>query len=173
MALLAYSHASTATSHSRMDTLDKLKNGSTSQALVYFSDVLPFLSNASIALFASLMACEGRRKVLKNMNNCFKCINGFQSCDAHVGAQNNSKIRIMFCVIIESNSQKTFFSFVLCTNMVTMISAENHQFQLRLGLFLGENTDTLNKNKHTTFFISSAILNFHTLLQMLNYQKAK
>ena len=48
-----------------MDTLDKLKNGSTSQALIYFSDVLPFLSNASIALFASLMACEGRRKVLK------------------------------------------------------------------------------------------------------------
>ena len=66
-----YAYASTATLHSRMDTLDKLKNGSTSQALIYFSDVLPFLSNASIALFASLMACEGRRKVLKNTNNCF------------------------------------------------------------------------------------------------------
>ena len=65
-----YAYASTTTLHSRMDTLDKLKNGSTSQALIYFSDVLPFLSNASIALFASLMACEGG-KVLKKMNNCF------------------------------------------------------------------------------------------------------
>ena len=37
--------------------------------------------------------------------------------DGHVGAQN---LWLMFCLIIESNSQKTFFSFILCTNMAAM-----------------------------------------------------
>ena len=35
---------------------------------------------------------------------------------------------IMFYMIIESNSQKTFFSFVLCTNMAAMTSGENHLY---------------------------------------------
>ena len=30
----------------------------------------------------------------------------------------------MFCTTIKANSQKTFSSFVLCTNMVTMTSSE-------------------------------------------------
>ena len=33
----------------------------------------------------------------------------------------------MFC-IIESNSQKPFFSLVLCTNMAAMTSDENHPY---------------------------------------------
>ena len=35
---------------------------------------------------------------------------------------------IMFYMIIESNSQKTFFYFVLCTNMAAMTSGENHLY---------------------------------------------
>ena len=32
----------------------------------------------------------------------------------------------MFCIITESNSQKTLFSVVLCTNMAAVTSGENH-----------------------------------------------
>lgn len=68
MALLVDAYASAVSLDIRMGMYDltNLKNGSTSQVIIYFSDVLPFLSNASIALFASLMACKGRKKkVLK------------------------------------------------------------------------------------------------------------
>ena len=41
----------------------------------------------------------------------------FRWCDGHVGVQNNGKMSLMFCVIIESNSQKTSFPIVLYTNM--------------------------------------------------------
>ena len=34
--------------------------------------------------------------------------------DGHVGGQNNSKLWLVFCIIIESNSQKTF-SLLFCT----------------------------------------------------------
>ena len=34
----------------------------------------------------------------------------------------------MFCIKIESNSQKTYFSIVLCTNMAAVTSGENHLF---------------------------------------------
>ena len=44
----------------------------------------------------------------------------------YVGIQNNSKLWLMFCIIIESNSQKTFFSIVLYTNMAAVTSGENH-----------------------------------------------
>ena len=36
------------------------------------------------------------------------------------GAQNNRKLWLMFCIIEESNSQKTFFSFVLYTNNINV-----------------------------------------------------
>lgn len=36
--------------------------------------------------------------------------------------------------------------------MVTMVSAENHQFQLGLELFMSENKDILNKNKKKLLF---------------------
>ena len=49
----------------------------------------------------------------------------------HVGAQNNSNLRLMFCIIIESNSQKMFFSIVLFTNMAAVTSGENHQQRQR------------------------------------------
>ena len=45
----------------------------------------------------------------------------------HVGAQNNSKLWPMCCIIIELNSQKTFFCFVLCTDMA-MTSGESHLY---------------------------------------------
>ena len=35
---------------------------------------------------------------------------------------------VMFCIIIESNSQKTFFCLALCTNIAAMRSGENHPF---------------------------------------------
>lgn len=47
----------------------------------------------------------------------------FQSRDV---AQNNSKQWLMFCIVMASNSLKTFSSFVLCTNTGTMKSGENH-----------------------------------------------
>ena len=55
-------------------------------------------------------------------------IDGFQSRDktAMLVHKTNSKLRLMFCIIIESNSQKTFFFLVLCSNMVAMTSGENH-----------------------------------------------
>ena len=46
--------------------------------------------------------------------------------DGHVGAQNNSKLWLMFFIIRDSNSQKTFFSIVLYTNMAAVTSGENH-----------------------------------------------
>ena len=45
--------------------------------------------------------------------------------DGHVGAHN---LWLMFCIIIESNSQKTFFSFILCTNMAEMTSGQKHPY---------------------------------------------
>ena len=39
-----------------------------------------------------------------------------------------SKLWLMFCIIIESDSQKTYFSFVLCTNMAAMTSGDNHLY---------------------------------------------
>ena len=34
---------------------------------------------------------------------------GFHVIDGHVGAQSNSKLWLFFCIIKESNSEKTFF----------------------------------------------------------------
>ena len=48
--------------------------------------------------------------------------------DGHFGAQNNSKSCPMFCIIIDSNSQKTFLSIVLCTKMAAVTSGQNHLF---------------------------------------------
>ena len=36
------------------------------------------------------------------------------------GAQNNRKLWLMFCIIVESNSQKTFYSFVLYSNNINV-----------------------------------------------------
>ena len=47
--------------------------------------------------------------------------------DGHVGVQNNRKWPHKFCIIIESNSQKTFYCIVLYTNMAAVTSDENHQ----------------------------------------------
>ena len=44
--------------------------------------------------------------------------------DGHVCVQNNSKLWLMFCIIIESISRKTFFSIVLYTNMAAVTSGE-------------------------------------------------
>ena len=46
-------------------------------------------------------------------------------CDGHVGLQNNGKMSLKFCIIIESNSQRTFFAIVLHTNMAAVTSREN------------------------------------------------
>ena len=35
---------------------------------------------------------------------------------------------LKFCIIIESNSQKTFFAIVLYTNMAAVTSRENREF---------------------------------------------
>ena len=42
----------------------------------------------------------------------------------HVGVQNNGKMSFTFCIIIESNSQKTFVAIVLYTNMAAVPSRE-------------------------------------------------
>ena len=48
-------------------------------------------------------------------------------CDGHVGVQNNGKMSLKFCIIIESNFQKTFFAIVLFTNMAAVTSRENRE----------------------------------------------
>ena len=40
----------------------------------------------------------------------------FTGRNGHIGVQNNGKMSLKFCVIIEFNSQKTFFAIVLYTN---------------------------------------------------------
>ena len=47
--------------------------------------------------------------------------------DGHVGVQDNGKMSLKFCIIIESKSQKTFFAVVLYTNMATVTSNENRE----------------------------------------------
>ena len=46
--------------------------------------------------------------------------------DGHVGGPNNSKLWLVFCIIIESNSRKTFSLLFCHTNMAAMTSSENH-----------------------------------------------
>ena len=45
--------------------------------------------------------------------------------DGHV--QNNGKMSLKFCIIIEQNSQKNFFVIVLYTNMAAVTSCENRE----------------------------------------------
>ena len=54
---------------------------------------------------------------------------GFHSSDenGHVGVQNNGKVSLKFCIIIESNSQNTFFTIVLYTNVAAVTSRENRE----------------------------------------------
>ena len=54
----------------------------------------------------------------------FFCL-GFHSRD--VGVQNNGKISLKICIIIESNSQRTFFVIVLYTNMAAVTSSEKRE----------------------------------------------
>ena len=54
--------------------------------------------------------------------------------DGHVGVQNNGKMSLKFCIIIESNSQETFFAIVLYTNMAAVTSRVNREMVRRFGL---------------------------------------
>ena len=56
-------------------------------------------------------------------------MDGFQSPDktAMFVYETIASYYSFFCSIIESNSQKTFFFFVLCTNMAAMTSSENYR----------------------------------------------
>ena len=56
------------------------------------------------------------------------------------------------CIVIESNSQKTFSSVVLCTNMAAVTSGENHltnRFHVAVRLFSNRSqmTSKCGKNK--------------------------
>ena len=54
---------------------------------------------------------------------------GFHSRDktATLVYKNNSKMSRKFCIIIESNSQRTFFAIVLYNNMATVTSREKQE----------------------------------------------
>ena len=66
--------------------------------------------------------------------------------DMHVGVQNYSKKSLRFCIMIESNSPKTFFPIVLYSNMAAVTSGANQEYHQSIshpglfsaGLFLGE-----------------------------------
>ena len=45
----------------------------------------------------------------------------------HAGVQKNGKMSLKFCIIIESNSQKTFIVIVLYTNTAAVTSSENRE----------------------------------------------
>ena len=47
--------------------------------------------------------------------------------DGHVGVQNDGKMSLKFIIIIESNSQNTFFAIVLYTNLAAVTSRENRE----------------------------------------------
>ena len=56
-----------------------------------------------------------------------RTIDGFQSRDEKAMLVHKTMANwLIFCIIIESNSQKNLFSFVLCTNMEAVKSGENH-----------------------------------------------
>ena len=42
--------------------------------------------------------------------------------------QNNNRVSLRFCIIIESNSQMTFFAIVLYTNMAAVLSGANEKY---------------------------------------------
>ena len=66
----------------------------------------------------------------------YRAILSFPSCaKSHVGVQNNGKMSLKFCIIIESNSQKTFFAIVLCTNMAAVASRENRELFQTIFIF--------------------------------------
>ena len=48
----------------------------------------------------------------------------------HVGVQNNGKMSLKFCIIIESNSQKTSVTIVLYTNMAAVTSGTNQELSI-------------------------------------------
>ena len=50
--------------------------------------------------------------------------------DGHVGAQNNGEWWLMVCITIKSNSQTSFCSFALYTNMVAMTPGEKPPIQV-------------------------------------------
>ena len=52
--------------------------------------------------------------------------------DDRVGVQNSGKMSPKFCMIIESNSQKTFFAIVLYTNEAAIRSRKNQEFSMFL-----------------------------------------
>lgn len=54
--------------------------------------------------------------------------------DDRVGAQHNREWWLMVCIIIESDSHTSFFSFVLCTNLKAMTSGENHLLKASIPL---------------------------------------
>ena len=51
--------------------------------------------------------------------------------DGHVGVQNNGKMLLKFCKIIESNSQKNVFTIVLYTNVAAVTSCEGRDVTWR------------------------------------------
>ena len=61
------------------------------------------------------------------------CIDGFQSRDetAILVHKTIANYASRFA-LQDSNSQKTFFCTVLCTNMAAVTSGENHQYELLL-----------------------------------------
>ena len=78
------------------------------------------------------MFTPGFRPWLKKGRRLLKLSNSWFSVtwwDGHVGAQNNGKMSLKFCIITESNSQKTFFAIVLYTNMAAVTSRENREYE--------------------------------------------
>ena len=77
------------------------------------------------------------REVYFNLTNtsCFKVFLVF----THVMRRpcwctKNGKMSLKFCIIIESNSQKTFYVIVLYTNMAPVTSRENRELRVRKDL---------------------------------------
>ena len=99
--------------------------------LIYINDITRNIES-QCKLFADDMKVY---KVLRNVHEDTQILqNDLNSWVAlmwwggHVGVQNNGKMTLKFCIIIESNCQKTFFAVVLYTKMAAMTSGANQEY---------------------------------------------
>ena len=108
--------------------------------------------------------------------------------DGHLGAQNNGTLWLMLCIIIESTSQKTFCSLVLCSYMARMIwkpptdstLCHYHNFP-RAKIYMQEYyyyTSNHSQNLHSRVvgviefqneILSIILVSFNFMIEQLNY----
>ena len=88
------------------------------------------ISNAGLCDDCEILSCYHSRKLQvsdicclllsASFENGGNLILGSHSCDAEASVQNWGKMSLKFCIRIESNSQRTFFTIIPYTNMAVV-----------------------------------------------------